>query len=287
MTKQEGGTLVIRIDWWLWRVIAMAWAITEVAKQRPVKVITSRPLVFWGNPYIVSVHWLDDRRLYEDVIKWNDYFELEPYKDPAFFNDWVNWLDVAAKQLCLEKPADPILFLAEHEKLDNVLDWEKPILFQPFGSTMQKNGADKSYRSLKVEDAQYLADKLKELWFTVYVVERDDQPKLEWCIQLTVQNMRWLVTLAARYPVFWIDSSMHHAAKAFWYDSLVIWSGTDAWRFGYDNDLNIRSDAPYEYVPFRLGIDFNTDIINQHTNIYTKEFLDFVIDRFKDKFILE
>ena len=287
MTKQEGGTLVIRIDWWLWRVIAMAWAITEVAKQRPVKVITSRPLVFWGNPYIVSVHWLDDRRLYEDVIKWNDYFELEPYKDPAFFNDWVNWLDVAAKQLWLEKPADPILFLAEHEKLDNVLDWEKPILFQPFGSTMQKNGADKSYRSLKIEDAQYLADKLKELWFTVYVVERDDQPKLEWCIQLTVQNMRWLVTLAARYPVFWIDSSMHHAAKAFWYDSLVIWSGTDAWRFGYDNDLNIRSDAPYEYVPFRLWIDFNTDIINQHTNIYTKEFLDFVIDRFKEKFILE
>lgn len=287
MTKQEGGTLVIRIDWWLWRVIAMAWAITEVAKQRPVKVITSRPLVFWGNPYIVSVHWLDDRRLYEDVIKWNDYFELEPYKDPAFFNDWANWLDVAAKQLWLEEPADPILFLAEHEKLDNVLDWEKPILFQPFGSTMQKNGADKSYRSLKVEDAQYLADKLKELWFTVYVVERDDQPKLEWCIQLTVQNMRWLVTLAARYPVFWIDSSMHHAAKAFWYDSLVIWSGTDAWRFGYNNDLNIRSDAPYEYVPFRLGIDFNTDIINQHTNIYTKEFLDFVIDRFKEKFILE
>ena len=287
MTKQEGGTLVIHIDWWLWRVIAMAWAITEVAKQRPVKVITSRPLVFWGNPYIVSVHWLDDRRLYEDVIKWNDYFELEPYKDPAFFNDWVNWLDVAAKQLWLEKPADPILFLAEHEKLDNVLDWEKPILFQPFGSTMQKNGADKSYRSLKVEDAQYLADKLKELWYTVYVVERDDQPKLEWCIQLTVQNMRWLVTLAARYPVFWIDSSMHHAAKAFWYDSLVIWSGTDAWRFGYNNDLNIRSDAPYEYVPFRLGIDFNTDIINQHTNIYTKEFLDFVIDRFKEKFILE
>lgn len=287
MTKQEGGTLVIRIDWWLWRVIAMTWAITEVAKQRPVKVITSRPLVFWGNPYIVSVHWLDDRRLYEDVIKWNDYFELEPYKDPAFFNDWVNWLDVAAKQLWLEKPADPILFLAEHEKLDNVLDWEKPILFQPFGSTMQKNGADKSYRSLKVEDAQYLADKLKELWYTVYVVERDDQPKLDGCVQLTVQNMRWLVTLAARYPVFWIDSSMHHAAKAFWYDSLVIWSGTDAWRFGYDNDLNIRSDAPYEYVPFRLGIDFNTDIINQHTNIYTKEFLDFVIDRFKEKFILE
>ncbi len=53
--------LVIRIDWGLGRVIAMSWAITEVAKERPVKVITSWPLVFWWNPYIESVHWLDDR----------------------------------------------------------------------------------------------------------------------------------------------------------------------------------------------------------------------------------
>lgn len=280
-------TLVIYIDWGLGRVIAMAWAITEVAKTRPVKVITSRPLVFWGNPYIVSVHWTGDRRLYEDVIKGNDYFVLEPYTDPEFFNDGKNWLDIAAKQLkltCDEVP-QPTLFLAEHEKLGNVLDWPNPILFQPFGSTMELNWADKSYRSLKVEDAQYLANKLIELWHTVYVVERDDQPKLEWCRQLTVENMRWLVTLAARYPVFWIDSSMHHAAKAFWNNSLVIWSGTDAWRFGYDTDVNIRTDAPYEYVPFRLWIDFNTDIINQYTNIYTKEFLDNIIEIYKDKFM--
>lgn len=53
----------------------MSGAITEVAKTRPVKVVTSRPLVFWGNPFIKSVHGLDDRRLFEDVIKGNDYIE--------------------------------------------------------------------------------------------------------------------------------------------------------------------------------------------------------------------
>ena len=84
---EKSETLVIRIDGGLWRVIAMSGAITEKAKQQPVKVITSRPLVFWWNPYIKSVHWLDDRRLFEDVIKWNDYIELEPYTDPEFFND--------------------------------------------------------------------------------------------------------------------------------------------------------------------------------------------------------
>lgn len=279
-------TLVIHIDWWLGRVIAMTWAITEVAKYRPVKVITSWPLAFWGNPYIVSVHWLNDRRLFEDVIKGNDYVELEPYHDPEFFNDGKNWLEVAAKIL---KPywlpdweiPQPCLFLAEHEKLDNVLEWQKPILFQPFGSTMQANGADKSYRSLKIEDAQYIANWLTQKWYTVYVAERDDQPKLKWCQQLTVEYMRWLVILCARYPVLWVDSSLHHASKAFWKQAVVIWAGTDAWRFWYDSNINLRNDEPYSYVPFRLWVDFNTDIINQHTNNFSKEFLDWVIDLYK------
>ena len=103
--KQE-KTLVIKIDWWLWRVIAMSGAITEVAKQRPVKVITSRPLVFWGNPYIVSVHWLEDRRLFEDVIKGNDYIELEPYIDPECFNKGEHRLTVACRGLWLVKSAE-------------------------------------------------------------------------------------------------------------------------------------------------------------------------------------
>ena len=277
MTEQE-KTLVIYIDWWLWRVIAMSWAITEKAKQQKVKVITSRPLVFWWNPYIVSVHWTGDRRLYEDVIKGNDYLILEPYTDSRFFNDWMNWLEVAKEQLWLGEVAEPILFLAEHEKLENVLAWEKPILFQPFWSTMQLNWADKSYRSIKVDDAQYIADRLIKKGYTVYVVERDDQPKLKGCTQLTVDNMRWLVTLCARYPVVWCDSSLHHAAKAFNKHAVVVWSGTDAWRFGYPSHTNMRTEAEYNYVPFRLWVDFNTDIINQHTNTYTKEFLDEVVE---------
>lgn len=279
--------LVIKIDWWLWRVIAMTGAITEIAKKRSVKVITSRPLAFWWNPYIESVHWLWDRRLYEDVIKGNDYFELEPYTDSKFFNDWVNWLDIAKDKLGLEEPAQPILFLAEHEKLDNTLDWFKPVLFQPFGSSMQMNWADKSYRSLRIDDAQYVANRLNDLGYTVYVVERNDQPKLKWCRQLTAENMRWLITLANRYPVFWIDSSMHHAAKAFNKPSLVIWAGTDAWRFGYPSHINLRNDEPYEYVPFRLWVDFNTDVINQHTNEFSRGFLNEAVEKFvemSDKF---
>lgn len=108
------------------------------------------------------MHGLDDRRLFEDVIKGNDYIELEPYTKPKFFNDAVNRLNIAQEELGLDKVAEPILFLAEHERYNNVLEGQNPILFQPFGSTMLQNGSDKSYRSIPVPQAQYLADKLKE-----------------------------------------------------------------------------------------------------------------------------
>lgn len=272
-------TLVIRIDGWLGRVVAMSWAITEVAKKRPVKVVTSRPLVFRWNPYIKSVHGLDDRRLFEDVIKWNDYIELEPYTKPKFFNDAVNWLEIAKDELWLDEVAEPVLFLAEHEKLNNILEWDKPILFQPFGSTMQMNWSDKSYRSIPVESAQYLADRLIQMWSTPYeVIKPNSQPILKWCHILDTPDMRWVVSLCARYPVVWCDSSLHHCAKAFGKQAVVVRAGTDAERYGYESNINLREYPMVAHTPLRLWMnDFNYDISNQHTNKFSKEFLDKVL----------
>lgn len=281
--KQPQKTLVIRIDWWLGRVIAMSGAITEKAKQQPVKVVTSRPLVFRWNPYIKSVHGLDDRRLFEDVIKWNDYIELEPYTDPRFFNDAVNRLEIARDKLWLKQIAQPCLFLAEHEKRLNYL-WcpncnEKIMLFQPFGSMW--NDADKSYRSLYVKDAQYIANWLIANWWKVYVIEREDQPKLQWCEALTNPDMRWVVSLAARYPLLWADSCMQHAAKWFGKQAVVIRAWTDWERYWYDSHINMREYPMVAHTPLRLNMnDFNFDISNQHTNEFSIEFLDKVIENF-------
>ena len=280
MAEQEQKTLVVRIDWGLWRVVAMTWAITEVAKKRPVKVITSRPLVFWGNPYIKSVHGLDDRRLFEDVIKGNDYIELEPYTDPEFFNDAKNWLYIAKKQLHIEWDTipQPCLFLAEHEKITNVLAWEKPILYQPFGSTMGMNWADKSYRSIPVEAAQYIADELTKKGYTLYeVIKPNAQPVLKNCQMCDTPDLRLVLSLCARYPVVWCDSSLHHCSKAFGKKALVVWAGTDAERYWYDSNINMR-EFPNVHTPLRLSMNsFDYDISNQYSNKYTKKFLDKVI----------
>lgn len=277
MEKQK--TLVIKIDWGLWRVIAMTWAITEVAKKRPVKVITSRPLVFRSNPYIESVHGLEDRHLFENVIKWNDYIELEPYIEPRFFNDGVNWLDIASEKLWLDKVAQPILFMAEHEKYNNILNAPKPILYQPFWSTMEWNWCDRSYRSIKVEDAQYIANQLREKWFNLFLVIKPWQPILQNCEILDTPDLRWVITLCDRYPLVWADSCLQHATKAFNKPSVVVRAGTDKERFWYDLHTNLREHPMVAHTPMRLPMNSRDyDISNQYTNKFSKEFLDKIVN---------
>lgn len=278
---QKDNTIVIRIDGWMWRVVAMTGAITELAKKRPVKVITSWPLVFWWNPYIKSVHGLEDRDLFASVIRGNDYFELEPYTDPEFFNDAKNWLYIAKKQLKLEwdKIPQPVLYLAEHEKINNVLCNDpncRPVLFQPFGSTMQMNGADKSYRSIPVDIAQYMADKLVEMGYTPYlVIKPGAQPMLRNCQPCDTPDLRLVLSLCARYPVVWCDSSLHHCSKAFGKKALVLWAWTDAERYGYDSNINMREYPFAAFTPMRLPMNsFDLDISNQWTNNFSKKFID-------------
>lgn len=289
--QKNPQTLVIRIDWWLWRVIAMTWAISEVAKHRKVKVITSRPLAFRWNPYIESVHWIDDRDLFRTVIRWNDYLELEPYTFPAFFNDWMNRLEVASKILWLDKIYQPCLFLAEHEKIQNTF-WmtNKPkILFQPFWSAVQDSiWADKSYRSFYVKDAQYIADELFKLWYEIWLVIRQWQPHLQNCTILDTPDLRRIVSLCARYPLLWCDSALHHAVRWFWKQAVVVRAWTDVERYWYKENINLREFPMIAHTPMRLPMNsFDFDISNQNTNKFTKEFLDKIIDTVKALYILK
>ena len=285
--KQENTqkTLVIMLTWWLGRVIAMSGAITELAKKRPIKVITSWPLVFRANPYVKEVYWVDERDLFQRVIKWNDYFELEPYTDPKFFNDWVNRLEIAKEKLWLEKVAEPILFLAEHEKENAkimwVPNWKIPVLFQPFGSTMEANWSDKSYRSIRVEEAQLMADLLNQNWFLPMLVIKPWQPILQWCQVMDTPDLRWVISLCSRYPVIWADSCLHHAAKAFWKKSVVLRAWTDKERYWYDSHINLREVPMVAHTPMRLPMnDFNFDISNQYTNKFSKWFIQTAVSQF-------
>lgn len=90
-----------------------------------------------------------------------------------------------------------------------------------------------------------------------------------------------MVSLTARYPVLWCDSSLHHCAKAFWKQAVVVRAWTDKERYGYDSHINMREHPMVAHTPLRLNLnDFNFDISNQHTNEFSKKFLDEVVKNF-------
>lgn len=67
---------------------------------------------------------------------------------------------------------------------------------------MEFTGGDKSYRSFRVGDAQYIANRLTQAGYTVYeVFNKDKQPQLNGCVVCSSPNLRWIVSLASKYPV--------------------------------------------------------------------------------------
>jgi hypothetical protein len=67
---------------------------------------------------------------------------------------------------------------------------------------MQMNGSDKSYRSIPVDIAQYMADKLVEMGYTPYeVIKAGAQPVLKNCQMCDTPDLRLVVSLCDRYPV--------------------------------------------------------------------------------------
>lgn len=265
---------IIKIDWWLWRVIASTWVITEYAKKNDVSIITTRPLVFRGNPYIKSIHWIDDRRLYEDVIKWNDYIEIEPYTMPEYFNNREHIIKCINKQLTWNnKFIKPIIFTTEEEKiLNKEMFLDNTVLFQPFGSGVENIlWVDKTYRSMTIDFAEMVVNWLLEKWYSVVQVGNDFHPNISWA-KLYSKDLRSLISSLPNYKVIWIDSFLYHANKAMWWQSVVIWAGWPTEEMvWYSDDINIREKEIIDYVPYRLPVnDFDFNNINRDTNKFTE-----------------
>lgn len=273
----------IYIDWWLWRVVFSSWAITEYAKKNwKTNVITNYPLVFWNNPH-VKVYWVDDRRLFEEVINISDvYIEIEPYKDIDFFKNWKHVISVISKQLWLwYKLIEPKIYLTELEEstAKELCKWKKIALIQPFGSSVwNQNDWDETYRSMKLWFAYELTSKLIDKWYSVYQIS-NNQVDVSNANKLNVdlRQLFWIIKYADL--VVWVDSFMIHTRKALWWTSIVLRAWTDEKRFWYEKDVNIREFDYKWYVPNRLQInDFSLYNINCWTNNFTENTLNKIID---------
>lgn len=224
-------------------------------------VIAPYPELFLNIPFIDRVYRMGSTPyIYEDLIASNTdslSYAVEPYQHNGYLNErehlavtWAKALGVEDKNIINDKPymnitSRELEFFRNMNK--GLLEMGRPILLiQPYGGG-NNNVPYNWCRDLPPRQAQELVNRLSKD-FTVVCVTRQEQPKLEGCIQYTAGNIRDLalmITLSKKR--LFIDSFCQHAAAALGLASTVCWITNKPRVFGYTIHNNIVADKGPNY----------------------------------------
>jgi hypothetical protein len=216
-------------------------------------VISAYPELFLNIPFIDRVYRMGSTPyLHEDLIASNTEslsYAVEPYQHDGYLNEkehlavtWAKVLGVEDKNI---KHSEPFIKLTSREMElfrnmnGGLLSMGKPILLiQPYGGA-NNNVPYNWCRDLPPRQAQELVNRLSTD-FTVVCVTRQEQPKLEGCVQYTagsVRDLALMLTLSTKR--LFIDSFCQHAAAALGLASTVCWITNKPKVFGYPIHNNI------------------------------------------------
>lgn len=290
---------VVLIEGGIGKQIAMTGVLVEAAKKSEEGIIVISPYdyIFWGLPGI-EVYSINHVRLYENVIKPNNFLHLEPYHDPETYRGGRSIVLSAAAALGLplesRSPADgpftvddyrPRIRLSTYEKNEAEEFVSRPdnaggyIIFQPFGASHGPHG-DNTSRSMPVEFAQKLATEMAKK-YRVYQVSAPHVPVLEGCVPFSPENSpRQIMAVASKAAkIVTCDSFMNHAAVAVGRQAIVVWGSTSEKIFGYPSNINIREFQCPEFIPTRLYVnDPSLDDRNSYSNQFTEKTLNKILE---------
>lgn len=258
------------------RCLAATGIIGEYKLTHPdveINIVTGYPEIFINNPNINKVYSLNHEYLFEDHIQGNEYKEPEPYKLQKYIAGDLHLVNGFALELLgEEKFIQPEIHLTENELNEAeqfVKSINKPIvLFQPFGAFGGKTRdgktilSDPSFRSLPVEFAKKLYDKLSEKYQVVFVRGHDQASPSDKWITLPNMPLRKIISLIPYvHGVVTVDSALQHACASLDKKAIVFWGSTNSNQLGYDSNLNIEGQArKVQYNPVRVpGNDYDAE----------------------------
>lgn len=265
------------------RCLASTGVIKEYKEKNPdieINIVTGYPEIFLNNPYINKVYSINHEYLFEDHINGHEYKEPEPYKLQGYINGDMHLVNGFSQEIFGEdKFIKPEIYLTENE-LDEAEQFiksvDKPvILFQPFGSTGGKSRdgktimQDSSFRSLPIDFAKKLYDKLSDKYQVVFIRSPDQaSPSEKW---MTMPNMplRKIISLIPYvHAVIGVDSSIQHACASLDKKAIVFWGSTNSNQLGYDTNLNFEGQVrKIQYNPVRVpGNDY--DVEKRYKNVW-------------------
>lgn len=252
---------VIQLDGGIGRVLTAEPAIRLLSKEHRVTVLTNWPEIFLGNPDIYKLYRLDREYLFDDVIKHGEFVCPEPYHDFSYYNQRHHLIESFNFLLngVVSKDRPKLYFhcneTAEAKKIvDEARSRGKVVALQAFGSSVNQDLVDHSYRSLPKKAVEYIISNLKSqgyVFINCSSIAVDDPSILN--LNTSTRLLMAVASMCDR--VITIDSLLAHVGYAFDIKGLQFLGGTYAENVGYIGQYVTvtREGYPKSYNPNRFS----------------------------------
>jgi len=294
---------IFSIDGGIGRVMCSIPALLKYAKNHPEEewyiMAYAWEFCFWGIEELQPRVLHPEAKGVFETYYWNAdrVIHPEPYKLPAYYRNEVS-LAVAFDKLINETDdhsdlpdimletsldemmrAKTIIGQAAYGKFGDGIQNKKIIVFQPYGSGVQKTDIgfyDKSMRSITDVFASEIVNALKDDYIIINMNGANNWSYFQGAINIQEElDIRtWIALIQEADYFIGCDSCGQHIAKAVGTPASVFVAGTHEVNVSYPNDFHIiKNDSKFYPVPLRLSDNtcHLSERLNQKRAIFTQE----------------
>jgi hypothetical protein len=261
--------------------------------------------IFLASPVLRNNVWpMGHKSLFEEKLKDKEIISPEPYRLNAYFNQKCNLIqafDILINDLKDIPPTKP--FNLQINKVDQAyghtlvsqvksqLGKQKAVVFQPFGSGVQKDGnfiIDPSGRSFELRDVYRTVEELGKHYAVIMMSNVEIPTDKQMAAAIPNANLlQWMGIINAADYFLGCDSVGQHYAHALNKPATVVIGATYPENISYpDNkDFTIIDNGKDKriYSPIRITMDFVSDRTNEYLMVLEDKTFDRMIKSVTDK----
>ena len=261
--------------------------------------------IFLASPSIRNnVYPMGHKGLFEDKLKDKEIVSPEPYRLNAYFNQKVSLVQAFDMLINdLKEIPEPKKFNLDINKIDQLYGYntvsqikaqlgkQKAVVFQPFGSGVQREGdiiIDPSGRSFEVRDIVKIVDELSKHYAVILMTDIEIPIGRQMAAAIPKANiLQWMGIVYASDYFLGCDSMGQHYANALDKPATVVVGSTFPENISYPNNKNFtiidNGKDKRVYSPIRITMDFVADRVNESLMVLDDKAIDKIIKSVTDK----
>lgn len=264
--------------------------------------------LFMASPIIRdNVFPMGHKGLFEEKLKDREIISPEPYRLNSYFNQKCNLIqafDILINDL--KEIPETKKFNLEINKIDQVYGYnlvqqtresigkDKVVVFQPFGSGVQKEGNfifDTSGRSIELKDVYDIAERLAKDYSVIMMANIEipaPQKQIGIAMPSNVNLLQWMGIINAADYFFGCDSMGQHYAHALNKPATVVIGSTYPENISYPDNKDFTiidngKDKGRVYNPFRIQMDWDANRNNEDMMVMDDKQVKNIIDSVLNK----